>query len=67
MALMEFSYGQTLVSRLLLTGKLYCRCTTTEYSKIISSLIFGYFLFNEMPNSIALVGVVLVILSAFLP
>ncbi len=38
-----------------------------EYSKIISSLIFGYFLFNEMPNSIALVGVVLVILSAFLP
>lgn len=38
-----------------------------EYSKIIYSLIFGYFLFNEMPNSIALIGVVLVMLSAFLP
>ena len=38
-----------------------------EYSKMIYSLIFGYFLFAEIPNALAVIGVVVIIASAFLP
>ncbi|KJZ15803.1 membrane protein [Marinomonas sp. S3726] len=38
-----------------------------EYAKMIYSLILGYFLFSELPNELAVVGVVIIISSAFLP
>ncbi len=38
-----------------------------EYAKIIYSLLFGYFLFSELPNTLALMGVLITITSAALP
>jgi len=38
-----------------------------EYAKIIYSLLFGYFLFSELPNALALMGVLITISSAALP
>lgn len=38
-----------------------------EYAKIIYSLAFGYFLFTEIPNSIAIIGVCIILFSAVLP
>ena len=38
-----------------------------EYAKIIYSLILGYFFFSELPNVLAVMGVVILISSALLP
>ncbi|WP_026340001.1 DMT family transporter [Amphritea japonica] len=38
-----------------------------EYAKIIYSLAFGYWLFAEIPNSVAVVGALIIIGSGFLP
>ncbi|MEH6472277.1 MAG: hypothetical protein V7752_13600 [Halopseudomonas sp.] len=38
-----------------------------EYAKIIYSLLFGYFLFSEIPNEMAAIGVLIIISSAFSP
>ncbi len=38
-----------------------------EYAKIIYSLLFGYWLFAEIPDCVALAGVVIIIVSALLP
>lgn len=38
-----------------------------EYAKIIYAAVFGYFLFSEVPNFLAFMGISLLILSAFLP
>ena len=38
-----------------------------EYAKIIYSLILGYFLFSEEPNTVALVGALIIISSGVLP
>ncbi|WP_432470841.1 DMT family transporter [Amphritea sp. HPY] len=38
-----------------------------EYAKIIYSLSFGYWLFAEVPDSLAVAGVLIIIASAFLP
>ena len=38
-----------------------------EYAKIIYSVLFGYWLFAEIPNIVALAGVAVLILSAVLP
>ncbi|USD43772.1 DMT family transporter [Vibrio sp. SCSIO 43135] len=38
-----------------------------EYAKIIYSVLFGYWLFAEIPNIVALTGIVVLILSAVLP
>lgn len=38
-----------------------------EYSKILYSLAFGYILFSEIPNIIAVAGVALILLSAAIP
>lgn len=38
-----------------------------EYAKIIYSLLFGYWLFAEMPNWMAIVGALVIIASAILP
>ncbi|QFI37897.1 DMT family transporter [Moritella marina ATCC 15381] len=38
-----------------------------EYAKIIYSLLFGYWLFAEQPNTMALCGVVIILLSAVIP
>lgn len=38
-----------------------------EYAKMIYSLLFGYFLFAEIPNGLAVVGVFVIILSACIP
>ena len=37
-----------------------------EYSKMIYSVLFGYFLFSEMPDLIALIGVLLILCSPFI-
>lgn len=38
-----------------------------EYVKIIYSMIFGYLLFAEIPDSLAIFGALLLVLSVFLP
>jgi len=38
-----------------------------EYAKIIYSLAFGYWLFAEIPNNIAILGAVIILLSAVIP
>ncbi|MEH6577757.1 MAG: DMT family transporter [Amphritea sp.] len=38
-----------------------------EYAKIIYSVVFGYWLFAEIPNSVAAMGVLIIFASAFLP
>ncbi len=38
-----------------------------EYAKIIYSLGFGYWLFSEIPNNLAIVGTLVIIFSAVLP
>lgn len=38
-----------------------------EYAKIIYSLLFGYWLFAEVPNSLAIIGALVIIASALLP
>ncbi|GIC76907.1 DMT family transporter [Moritella sp. F3] len=38
-----------------------------EYAKIIYSLGFGYWLFSEVPNNIAILGVMIILLSAVVP
>lgn len=38
-----------------------------EYAKIIYSLAFGYWLFAEIPNNIAIVGAGIILLSAAIP
>ncbi|MGY3572779.1 DMT family transporter [Vibrio paucivorans] len=38
-----------------------------EYAKIIYSVLFGYWLFAEIPNIVALAGIAVLILSAVLP
>ena len=38
-----------------------------EYAKILYSLLFGYWLFAEMPNWMAIVGAMIIIASAILP
>ncbi|OBT14035.1 hypothetical protein A9264_01960 [Vibrio sp. UCD-FRSSP16_10] len=38
-----------------------------EYTKIIYSLLFGYYLFSEVPNQYAILGAIMIILSALLP
>ncbi len=38
-----------------------------EYAKMIYSLILGYFLFAEIPDSVAVTGVSIIIGSAFIP
>ncbi|MGF1728634.1 DMT family transporter [Photobacterium kasasachensis] len=38
-----------------------------EYAKIIYSLFFGYWLFAEKPDLLAMVGVILIVMSAVLP
>ena len=38
-----------------------------EYAKIIYSLLFGYWLFAEIPDSVAVIGVLIIIASAFSP
>lgn len=38
-----------------------------EYAKIIYSLLFGYWLFAERPNSLAITGTLIIIASALLP
>jgi len=38
-----------------------------EYAKIIYSLLFGYWLFSETPNTMAIVGVIIILLSAVVP
>ncbi|WP_261835635.1 DMT family transporter [Vibrio ishigakensis] len=38
-----------------------------EYAKIIYSLIIGYLLFAEVPNSLAIVGAVFILMSAVIP
>ena len=38
-----------------------------EYAKIIYSTALGYFLFNELPNTLASIGIVIIIASAFVP
>ncbi|MBN3560792.1 DMT family transporter [Amphritea spongicola] len=38
-----------------------------EYAKIIYSLIFGYWLFAEVPDFMAIIGVVVIVFSACLP
>ncbi|RRD01850.1 DMT family transporter [Amphritea balenae] len=38
-----------------------------EYAKIIYSLIFGYLLFSEIPDSLAFLGVFILICSAVIP
>ena len=38
-----------------------------EYAKMIYSLLLGYFLFSELPNDLAVIGVLVIIASALLP
>lgn len=38
-----------------------------EYAKIIYSLLFGYFMLAEIPNTMAIIGVSIIIFSAFVP
>jgi len=38
-----------------------------EYAKIIYSVLFGYWLFAEIPEGVAVIGVLIIITSAFLP
>lgn len=38
-----------------------------EYAKIIYSLFFGYWLFAEKPDLLAMVGVIVIVMSAVLP
>jgi len=38
-----------------------------EYAKIIYSLGLGYWLFAEVPNDLALIGVIVIVTSAFVP
>ncbi|MEH6651697.1 MAG: hypothetical protein V7707_16885 [Motiliproteus sp.] len=38
-----------------------------EYTKIVYSLLFGYFLSAEIPNEVALMGGLIIISSACLP
>jgi drug/metabolite transporter (DMT)-like permease len=38
-----------------------------EYAKMIYSLLFGYWLFTEIPNGVAIIGAMVIIASAFLP
>ncbi len=41
--------------------------SNVEYTKMIYSLMLGYFLFSEIPNMISLMGAVIIIVSVFLP
>ncbi|MGF1753808.1 DMT family transporter [Vibrio makurazakiensis] len=41
--------------------------SNVEYSQMIYSVILGYWLFSEMPNQLALIGVAVIIASSFLP
>lgn len=38
-----------------------------EYAKMIYSLLLGYFLFSELPNDLAVIGVLVILASALLP
>lgn len=41
--------------------------SNVEYSQMIYSVVLGYWLFSEMPNELALIGVTVIIISSFLP
>lgn len=41
--------------------------SNVEYSQMIYSMILGYLLFAELPNSLALIGATIIILSAAMP
>ena len=41
--------------------------SNVEYSQMIYSMLLGYFLFSELPNTLALGGAVIIIISALIP
>lgn len=41
--------------------------SNVEYSQMIYSMVLGYLLFAELPNSLALIGASVILFSAILP
>jgi len=40
--------------------------TTLKYLSIISAVVGGYYIFNEIPSIITLIGTMLIVLSSFI-